>query len=826
MFFLIVFFVVGLVLSLFLAPKPKLPNATPGKLSDVNFPRAQEGAPIPRIYGTLKFKAPNTLWDGDFKSVAITKRVATGLFSHKNQTIGFKYYLGMDLGICLGPGFVYRRIWAGNYELWNGCLYESACETVVDINLPNLFGGQDKNGGWSGRIHLYCGSYDQTQNAYLQSKIWPDNSNQVPAYNGIAHMVLEHCYMGNTTSIQPIYVEGSCFPDSLDLATEGTLIAKNALDMNPVGILHHIFTDDWGNLDIDPAKINAAQWKAVAKKIWDEGHGSSLEVANPTQASDSVKELMSQIAATMYQSPSTGLYELVLIRNDYDIEDLVVLGPDEISEVQNFTKVLWSQTYNTVRIKYIDRTQNYKEDVTAMAQDFAQVRYQKKVRPQEIPMQSIYDPDIANMVAARELSNLNVPLYATTLVLNRTGSALPPGTPFVFMWPEYGITSMVMRVRKLGRGTLQNGSITMDVTQDVFSATDVVIAPPIGSPYIPPDTSAQPIIDYEVFELPYWLDYNANLSTLAGQQSAAVFAKAPSVYSIGFNGYIVGTPDAEVFTLSPYTATAELVADLGQYDGFVAGLLPTLDVKVLSNAAILANGDARLGSGMFMLNDELFDYETFTDNLDGTYTLNNVHRALFDTVYTAGAADDVIFFFDGQSGFIDGGMAVGTEYDLKLADVTSSDQYATPAVIPFTPAGRLYAPLPPDGLTIDATRATDSSGAAGGTVTLDWLERNRLTAPTTVIFEDDATQAPEAGTVYKLEVVDGTATVLFTEDDIAATTYDLALTEAMTGQMTLKLWSKIGTVLSFNPAVYPLFVQGPFEIDGDRVTIDGDGIVM
>lgn len=829
MFFLIPLLigVIGVVVLSFFQPKQKLSNATPGKLADVNFPRASEGAPIPRIYGTVKFKAPNTIWDGDFASVAITKRVATGLFSHKNQIIGYKYYIGLDLAICLGPCFIFKRIWAGNYELWNGCITE--CENVINVNYPNLFGGNDKNGGWVGTIALYCGGYDQDQDPYLQLKIFPSGDNQVPAYNGVAHMVLRHCYMGNSPSIQPLYVEGACYPDSLGLGALGILYAPNKLDMNAVGILHHIFTDDWGNLGIDITKIKEDQWREVAQRIYDENIGSSLQVSSAAQASDAIKELLSQINATIYQNPATGLYELVLIRDDYDIANLPVLGPSNISAVQNFTKILWSETFNTVRVKYIDRSQGYKEDVVALAQDFAQIRFQKKVKPQEIPMQSIYDTDVANRVAARELSNINVPLYGCTLVLDRMGSALPPASVFVFNWPEYNVVNMVMRVKKLGLGTLADGSITMDVLQDVFASNAVVMAPPVTSPYIKPDQSPQAIVTSVIYELPYWLDYNAQLGTLDKQQSMGVFALKPGQYSQAFNAYIVGIPeDAEVLSTAPYSFVAKLAASLDRWNGFVVGVIPTLIVSDVSSADAMVAGDFRAGNGLFSLNGEIMAFDTAANNGDGTWTLTNVYRALLDTEYEAGLAGDVLFFFNGQEGFVDGGFAQGAVLDFKLADLTATGEFADPAVQEVTVAGRLGLPIPPDGLTVAGTRASDTKAVAGAVLTVAWpATRNRLADRTRIVIESDGPQAPEAGTAYRLQVtsLDG-ATVLFTADDIAATTYDLTIDATMTGEVLIAVSAKVGTLLSYKPAVYPLHVLGELTVDANRVTIDGNGILF
>jgi hypothetical protein len=217
-------FVAGFILSILFAPKPKIENAKASQLSDFQFPRSQEGDPVPRIYGTVKTKGVNTIGQCNFKAIPIKKKVKTGLFSSKKQTIGYKYQVGLDLAVTLGPCVVYRRMWYGNHLIWAGCLYADPCgANRININLPELLGGQDKNGGISGWIALYPGSFDQTQSAYLQANLTkPNPGDQVTSYPGIAHMVFEDFYWGNSPSIEPISVEVSFFTNGLILTADAT----------------------------------------------------------------------------------------------------------------------------------------------------------------------------------------------------------------------------------------------------------------------------------------------------------------------------------------------------------------------------------------------------------------------------------------------------------------------------------------------------------------------------------------------------------------------------------------------------------------------------
>lgn len=64
--------VISAVIQYALAPKP--PSPKPASISDVDAPVAEEGKPVPVVFGTVYLRAPNVLWFGDFRSSAIKKK--------------------------------------------------------------------------------------------------------------------------------------------------------------------------------------------------------------------------------------------------------------------------------------------------------------------------------------------------------------------------------------------------------------------------------------------------------------------------------------------------------------------------------------------------------------------------------------------------------------------------------------------------------------------------------------------------------------------------------------------------------------------------------
>lgn len=55
-----------------LAPKP--PSPKPASLQDFDVPTAEQGRPIPVVFGTVTITGPNCIWYGNLKTKAIKKK--------------------------------------------------------------------------------------------------------------------------------------------------------------------------------------------------------------------------------------------------------------------------------------------------------------------------------------------------------------------------------------------------------------------------------------------------------------------------------------------------------------------------------------------------------------------------------------------------------------------------------------------------------------------------------------------------------------------------------------------------------------------------------
>ena len=114
----------------------------------------------------------------------------------KKQTVGYKYYLGAHIGLCHGPIDFIKEIQIDKKVAWSGFGIEGK---FISIESPALFGGEKREGGVSGRVDIEMGSPSQGTNGYLASQLGPD----IPAFRGIAAVVLNQVYVGNNPYLKP-----------------------------------------------------------------------------------------------------------------------------------------------------------------------------------------------------------------------------------------------------------------------------------------------------------------------------------------------------------------------------------------------------------------------------------------------------------------------------------------------------------------------------------------------------------------------------------------------------------------------------------------------
>ena len=175
----------GAVLSVIFIPKaPKTKGPT---LEDFAVPTADDGRPIPVVFGTALITGSNNVWYGDFLRVTQTH---DGIKTRK-------YYLGLHFAVCHGPVDSLNEIRVSDKVAWSGDQTDSG---TILIDAGDLFGGKRYGGGVVGYLDVMMGEATQAANPYLSSV----QDGPQPAYRGVFSVVANQMYVvANSTSIGP-----------------------------------------------------------------------------------------------------------------------------------------------------------------------------------------------------------------------------------------------------------------------------------------------------------------------------------------------------------------------------------------------------------------------------------------------------------------------------------------------------------------------------------------------------------------------------------------------------------------------------------------------
>ncbi|WP_298580615.1 phage tail protein [uncultured Luteimonas sp.] len=99
--------------------------------------------------------------------------------SSKKQTVSYWYHPFFQLALHEGPFDKLLKIRGGDVDAWVGELTASGS---IEVDQPNLWGGEEKEGGIQGTFDVMFGEMDAEPNAYIQTALGPDPSN----HNGVA----------------------------------------------------------------------------------------------------------------------------------------------------------------------------------------------------------------------------------------------------------------------------------------------------------------------------------------------------------------------------------------------------------------------------------------------------------------------------------------------------------------------------------------------------------------------------------------------------------------------------------------------------------------
>lgn len=709
-----------------------------------------------------------------------------------SQTVGYKYFLGIHLILCHGKIDSVTRLTIDDRIAWEGT--NTGGESTV--NAPQLFGGEDREGGVGGIMQVEMGDPSQGQNSYLQSKM---GTQDIPSYRGVVGVILKGVQTA-TSGIQGLfesdaiksgfYISNNPYLRKLAFrATRNTLrtdgqnwppgITPNiGIDMNPAAIIHECLTDsDWG-MGYTFSDIDLSSFSAASSTLVSENLGMSLSWDSQISIQEFIQQILKHIDAVLYVDINTGLFVLKLLRNDYVFNVLPILDETNITVIKDYNRPVIGELINSLTVKYWDVSTGSEASLTV--QDMA-----LQLTQQETISTTRQYPGFTNgasiaKVASRDLFALSTPLVSCSIYGTRELANLNLGDAFRLQWPDLQLIDVVMRVIGIEYGSQGSSKVKISATQDVFSAGEVVIASPPATEWTdyrsPPVTPTDP----KMVEIPYWdivmRDGQEKADTLGENDTGFLaYASKPTPDSLHANIYTSGVNGYTQKSILDFCGVAELSTNIDYMD---------TEISYINGKDVYSHplqSYAQIG-------DELVNVTAITAS---TIT---VQRGVLDTIPSKHNIGTKIYFM-GRSGGTDG---VTYQYNetasAKLLTVTGKGELdlATAPVLSSTLNGRRqYRPYPPAYVLINAVLYPTSISDLDDIV-ISWKSRSRLQLTTEQLYPwtDSSSFGEELGTTYTVQLLQTNGTLISEQTGLTTLTATFLLaTFSAYSTIRVKVWS-------------------------------------
>lgn len=580
--------------------RPDLPEVTAQGEGDFQAPTATEGRKIPQVPGgTVRIKGPNVLWQGDWDAEPIT--IETGVVFKRDEVVGYKYKIALALGQFIGRCYGISGIWIGDDKVWDYVEDNSSViATVVDLDLPDLFGGEKSGGGFQGRIRCFTGSNSQPVSSFLASRV-PLQS----AWPGLTYIMLtdstetEGAIIGESNTLRDLYIEFQTHStiaqgglgNELGLLSDKHIIGRDA---NPVSVAYRVLnSSDWG---INTNEINVGNFQTVADTCYTEGIGFSMTIDSEQEAYKVIDDIEKHIDGYIGPNPTNGLIEIKLARYDYDPATEFQANTTNIKALSNYSKPEWPQTQNEVKVRFANRDKHYKDD-HAVAQDMAARIITNRPQSATVRYPGIRDPAVANRVVSRLSRTYFWPKAKFEMTMDRTAYGIRPGDVVVVTHPDINAVNLITRVIRVRTGDPIKQEVKLDVIVDVFRDEVGLQAAPPQTEYEPPPSNpvafgTQSPIEFKHITPPRFL-----LRALGVEEEARPFLALERIKpntSWEFNFRTRGTPFGGNFSpVSGWFSGGEVSTFASK--GYLRTDMPQLQANVNDGTASTANG-----GGMFV----------------------------------------------------------------------------------------------------------------------------------------------------------------------------------------------------------------------------------
>lgn len=703
-----------------------------------------------------------------------------------------EYRLSAHFGVCLAPVRL-RKLWFGEKVAWEGDVTEA---TAISLNLPDLFGGVQKEGGVQGDVFFLPGDAEQVMPESLAAKLGRTSAT-CPGFRGFASLFM----VGNGTGegddmprlfrgqVQAAGSPGAGLPGFVwgynnpylktcwatvtgePEYTVGSLPDETAMigdDANPAHIIFDCLVDP--NLMGSPVSgLNVTSFINAAQTLFDEGFGLSMGWFNQATPETFISEVLDHIQATVFVNPADGLFTIKLLRDDYDPDELLHFDENN-SMLTDFQRKSWGETINEINVSYTSPDNG--EGVSVTAQDLGNIIAQNSVVSDSRDYYGIRDADLAMYVATRDVRTASAPLASCSLEIFRTSDDdIVPGGVIKVSNAKLGLTNVIFRIGEIDYGKSTDAKIRLSLLEDIFGFR-------VGAYFSPPTTM------HEDGEDPEPAAYTKSLTMPAFfvAQFGGAFPEPGETYA-GILATQTGSDTSKFELWSEQTSLGGSVSYQSLGERMLNGRTTLTDALVAEAQTVMSFGTRTLGvgpelEGFILIGGADEDQElAFLSELDsnGDWV---VDRGMLDTTPKDWAAGTEVWFLSPAVPFGDTTtLAEGETVNYKVLPKTSLGllDIDDATAIPVTVSDRPNLPIRPAFVRVNGEGFGDidliATAEADGDITVTWANRNRDMEETRVYTWNEVGISPPAGVTTTVRLYTASGTLIAEHAGLAGESY-------------------------------------------------------
>ena len=586
---------------------------------------------------------------------------------------------------------------------------------------------------------------------------------------------------------------------------ELTAINENSItasDINPIHKIREILTDDTA-MNKPETSVNDDNFIKAADRIYDEGLGISWSITEKS-CIDAINELCYHIEAGIRVNRQTGLYEIVLFRDDWFEEDEIhAIAENKIKkgsmqyEITNADEVI-----NQVNVNYYDRA-NIKNSSFSISES-GLIQTLGRVNAETVDFPYFMNMRNAEIVANWKLKILSTGVFKGSFTTGwREARKWNRYDLIRLPWSKRWVGNILVRIMSIKLGGPTSNDVSIEWVEVVPSTgmmnTTIVADDPIDKP-LPPQSC-----QYEPFELPYYLAVMA-----LGQRKADEELSYES--NFGLVGAVAEKPQENSLYAVMMTNNGDEWVRAGSIQYSAATDLDQIISKTslsftVKNWKRIANVPAgtliKCGRDWLGTPGEWMVFQS----IDPSTGIVSVKRGALDTQPQGWGEGTKLYFCGNDISYDQTEYISGEEVFVSALTTTPSGVLEQKGSIAIEMKARAIRPYLPANVKFNDTYFPETLIVTNNIV-LTWAHRNRAQQTGGEIlgwYDGDVTV--ESGVTYAYELISENV-VLDSQSNIAANTATILASVLKPNKPhTLKLWSVRDGYESYQKFEHSFFIE-------------------